>query len=258
MGHGGPPLPGRASARSDATSRRGGDDGGTTACSARATTSGSDASGAPEAHWEPPVVTLRSDAPGLTPGVCRRYACPCVMPYVCMICVRDCDCLTAADPNVLPRALVRPTGMRFRTRPRSQRGLRSDIKKKTPPIHGLNPPTQVAARGALQGWRPGPRGRGCGRLIGYPHPCMWMCAARRVGTRDVIVALLGCADRPTDRRQDMGICIFMPAPIGGYLAAADGSQATQSGSAHVRMADGRSASPDRRNGGVRGTGSSDG
>ena len=34
----------------------------------------------------------------------------------------------------------------------------------------------------------------------------------------------------------MGICIFMPAPIGGYLAAADGSQATQSGSAHVRMA----------------------
>ena len=35
---------------------------------------------------------------------------------------------------------------------------------------------------------------------------------------------------------DMGICIFVPAPIGGYLAAADGSQATQSGSAHVRMA----------------------
>ena len=34
----------------------------------------------------------------------------------------------------------------------------------------------------------------------------------------------------------MGICIFMPAPIGGYLAAADGSQATWSGSAHVRMA----------------------
>jgi hypothetical protein len=40
--------------------------------------------------------------------------------------------LTAADPNVLPRALVRSTGMRFRTRPRSQSGLRSDLwKKKT-------------------------------------------------------------------------------------------------------------------------------
>ena len=34
----------------------------------------------------------------------------------------------------------------------------------------------------------------------------------------------------------MSIFIFMPAPIGGYLAATDGSQATWSGSAHVRMA----------------------
>ena len=155
VGHGGPPLPGRASARSDATSRRGGDDGGTTACSARATTSGSDASGAPEAHWEPPVVTLRSDAPGLTPGVCRRYACPCVMPYVCMICVRDCDCLTAADPNVLPRALVRPTGMRFRTRPRSQRGLRSDIFFKKNSTKKLIPSQWIStiSRSRRRWWR---------------------------------------------------------------------------------------------------------
>ena len=38
------------------------------------------------------------------------------------------------------------------------------------------------------------------------------------------------------RAHDMGICTFTPAPISGYLAAADGSQATWSGSAHVRMA----------------------
>ena len=57
-------------------------------------------------------------------------------------------------------------------------------------IPGLNPPTQVAARGALQGLLPGPRGRGCGRLIGYPRPC-----ARLVGWAHEIVALLGCAER---------------------------------------------------------------
>ena len=132
VGHGGPPLPGRASARSDVAARRGGNEGGTTACSARAIDDERErrvrSAGGPLGASGRDITVRRARLdPGRMSAVRMRAMC-----VYDMCCVCDCDCLTAADPNVLPRALVRPTGMRFRTRPRSQRGLRSDIQKNGP------------------------------------------------------------------------------------------------------------------------------